>query len=335
LGAYLGVCADADHPYANLSNSNFLVAQVVGLRSLTPLIREITLASPDPQNAPLPGFSAGSHVQVRLPNGRRNAYSLVGDPDDPRVYRIAVRLHEHSRGGSRYLHETLKAGDCLQITPPANLFPLHSGARLTLLVAGGIGITPCMSHCSELLRQGTEFELHYAYRGGVSDAYVNILRERLGARLHTYDSAASPAQRLNLVELLGNRPMGSHVYACGQQNLLETLKKAAVATGWSENRIHAEAFAASEPGQPFSVKLAQSGLQLEVGAEESLLEALEAAHLEIPNLCRGGACGQCKTRYLQGEVEHRDHCLDEAERAEYLMPCVSRGQGASTLALDI
>jgi ferredoxin-NADP reductase len=337
LGAYLGVCADADQPYASVApTGNFLIARVAGTRKLTPVIREITLVSPDPQNAPLPGFSAGSHVQVRLPNGRRNAYSLVGDPaDGGGAYRIAVRLHENSRGGSRYIHETLKTGDHIQITPPANLFALHSGARLSILIAGGIGITPFVAHCSELLRQGAEFELHYAYRSGVSDAFVDTLRERLGARLHTYDSAATPPRRINLSEVLRDRPLGSHVYACGPQNLLEALKKTALAAGWSAGRVHTEAFATSEPGQPFGVKLAQSGLQLEVGAEESLLEALEAARLEIPNLCRGGACGQCKTRYLQGDVEHRDHCLNEAERAEYLMPCVSRGQGASPLVLDL
>ncbi len=97
--------------------------------------------------------------------------------------------------------------------------------------------------------------------------------------------------------------------------------------------MHWEAFAAPEPGLPFRVELARSGRQLEVAAEQSLLEALEAADVDVPNLCRGGVCGQCQTRYLKGEVEHRDHFLDASERASSLMPCVSRGCGPILLDL--
>ena len=301
--------------------------RVAASRLLTPVIREFRFET---LGAPLPGFSAGSHVQLCLPNGLRNAYSLLGDPGVPGDYRIAVRRQESSRGGSRYLHEHLQVGDHLRLSAPANLFALHGEARRHILVAGGIGITPFLAHCRELLRRGAEFELHYAYRAGLSDAYLDELRALLGARLHEYDGALRP---LDLQQVLRNRPLGSHVYACGPQRLLLSLREQAAALGWSDSRVHWEAFAAPEPGQPFRVELARSGRQLEVGAEQSLLEALEGAGLEVPNLCRGGVCGQCQTRYLKGEVEHRDHYLDQPQRAEHLMPCVSRGCGSILLDL--
>jgi ferredoxin-NADP reductase len=308
--------------------SALLDVRVADAQLVTPVIREIRL---EPLAGSLPGFSAGSHVQVQLPNGLRNAYSLLGDPYDSAQYRIAVRLQDNSRGGSRYLHEQLQIGDHLRISAPANLFPLQGQARLHILIAGGIGITPLLAYCAELLRRGAQFELHYAFRAGLSDAYVDSLRELIGARLHCYDSSQ---RRLDLGQLLRDRPLGSHVYACGPQRLLLDLREQAAALGWGDKRVHWEAFAAPEPGLPFRVELARSGRQLEVSAEQSLLEALESAGLEIPNLCRGGVCGQCQTRYLKGDVEHRDHFLAPHERADSLMPCVSRGCG-SPILLDL
>lgn len=308
--------------------SALLDVRVADAQLITPVIREIRL---EPLAGSLPGFSAGSHVQVQLPNGLRNAYSLLGDPFDSAQYRIAVRLQDNSRGGSRYLHQQLQVGDHLRISPPANLFPLQGQARLHILIAGGIGITPLLAYCAELLRRGAQFELHYAFRAGLSDAYVDSLSELIGARLHCYDSSQ---RRLDLGQLLRDRQLGSHVYACGPQRLLLDLREQATALGWRDKRVHWEAFAAPEPGLAFRVELARSGRQLEVPAEQSLLEALEGAGLEIPNLCRGGVCGQCQTRYLKGDVEHRDHYLAPHERADSLMPCVSRGCG-SPILLDL
>jgi ferredoxin-NADP reductase len=231
------------------------------------------------------------------------------------------------------MHERVAVGDRLQLSLPHNLFPLHSQASHHVLVAGGIGITPFMAYIAELQARGASFELHYAFRGRLTDAYVEELAERLGERLHAYDSSAG--QRLDLAALLAGQPLGTHLYACGPQRLLDGLREQARALGWADSRVHWEAFAAPEPGLPFRVELARSGRHIEVPADLSLLEALEAAGVELPNLCRGGVCGQCATRYLAGAVEHRDHYLDEGQRADSLMPCVSRGSCASPLLLDL
>ncbi|EXF47085.1 ferredoxin [Pseudomonas sp. BAY1663] len=313
--------------------SALLEVKVTAVRQLTPVVREFTFEASEGQ---LPGFSSGSHVQVLMPLGERtlrNAYSLLGDPADSSHYRIAVRLQDDSRGGSRFMHERVVVGDRLQLSRPHNLFPLHSQARHHVLVAGGIGITPFMAYIAELQARGASFELHYAFRGRLTDAYVGELAERLGERLHAYDSSAG--QRLDLAALLAGQPLGTHLYACGPQRLLDGLREQARALGWADSRVHWEAFAAPEPGLPFRVELARSGRHIEVPADLSLLEALEAAGVELPNLCRGGVCGQCATRYLAGAVEHRDHYLDEGQRADALMPCVSRGSCASPLLLDL
>ncbi|VVP38786.1 Carnitine monooxygenase reductase subunit [Pseudomonas fluorescens] len=308
--------------------SAVLEVQVSAARMLSPVVREFTLQS---CAGPLPGFSPGSHVQVHLPLAAgkvRNAYSLTGDPAHSHHYRIAVRLQDVSRGGSHYLHRQVRVGDRLQISPPANLFALHSTASLHILIAGGIGITPFMAYIAALEQRQAHFELHYLYRPGLSDAYVDELQQRLGSRLHTYTS------RPDLSRILRDRPLGSHVYTCGPPPLLDAVRQQAAALGWPPGRVHWEAFNGAQPGQAFDVELLRSGRRLRVGAEQSLLEALESAGLQIPNLCRGGVCGQCMTRHRGGDIEHRDNFLSPAEQDGFLMPCVSRGRG-QCVSLDL
>jgi ferredoxin-NADP reductase len=308
--------------------SAVLKVRVSAAKMLTPVVREFTL---EPCAGPMPGFSPGSHVQVHLPlaEGKlRNAYSLTGDPADNRHYRIAVRLQEASRGGSRYLHQRVQVGDTLEISPPANLFAPHLTAGLHILIAGGIGITPFMAYIAVLEQKQANVELHYLCRPGASDAYLDVLQQRLGSRLHTYD------RRPDLSSILRDRPLGSHVYTCGPQPLLDAVRQQAKALGWPKSRVHWETFNAAQPGQPFDLELQRSGRRLRVGAEQSLLEALESAGLQVPNLCRGGVCGQCMTRHVSGEIEHRDSFLSPAEQADFLMPCVSRGCGP-TVSLDL
>ena len=305
-----------------------LQVQVSATRMLTEAVREFTFT---PCSGHLPAFSPGSHVQVHLPLAAgtlRNAYSLTSDPADNRHYRIAVRLQEHSRGGSRFLHREVQVGDTLQLSAPANLFALHSTASLHILIAGGIGITPFMAYIAALEQQQADFELHYLFRPGLSDAYLDELQQRLGPRLHVY------AQRPELNRILANRPLGSHVYTCGPQALLEAVEHHATRLGWPRKRVHSEAFKGAQPGQPFDLHLVRSDRHLHVEAEQSLLEALEHAGLQVPNLCRGGVCGQCMTRHHGGAIEHRDSFLSPAEQAEFLMPCVSRGTGPC-VSLDL
>lgn len=305
--------------------------EVTAARFLTPVIREFTLAGS------LPAFSAGSHVVVEVPAGGRslrNAYSLAGDPLRRDEYRIAVRLDEAGRGGSRALHE-LRAGTRLSISPPANLFPVVAKAAHHILVAGGIGITPFMAYIEELERRGASYELHYAFRPGLSDAFLDTLRERLGARLHAYGGDGRGG-RLDPERLLAGRALGSHVYACGPTPLLDAVRDAAARAGWPGRQVHFEAFAAPEPGEPFTAVVASTGQRIPVAAEVSLLEALEEAGVAVPSLCRGGVCGECRLAVREGRPLHRDHYLNEEEKRSgtRIMPCVSRCQ-SDTLVLDL
>lgn len=310
---------------------------ITGAREVARGIREFSLSRADGQE--FPAYSAGSHVVLTLPLGQRqqhNPYSLLGDPAQRGVWRIAVRRQERSRGGSAWLHEQARAGMCLALSAPVNLFPLVRVARRHLLVAGGIGITPVLSQARELARMGADFEVHYAWRSPEQAAYRDEIDALAPGHIHHHD--ASRGERIDFHELLAAQPLGTHLYICGPESMVKACMQTGAELGWPSSSLHSEQFLAPPPGEPFDVLLARSGKRLTVPGSLSLLETLEQHGIAVHSLCRGGACGQCETAVLSadGELLHHDLYLSHAERAsgKKIMPCVSRFNG-TCLTLDL
>jgi len=309
--------------------------KVVEVARITPTVRRFTLVHAD--GVALPRFSSGSHVLVSLETGGRvlrNAYSLMGSPDETGSYQIAVRRLDGPRGGSAFLHEAVATGHVLEIGHPANLFPLAATAKKHILIAGGIGITPILAHMVDLARMRVPFELHYAVKSFAEGPFAEELTRLYPGHVRLYESAAG--ERLDPGALLADQPLGTHAYTCGPEKLMAAVVAAAKASGWPERYVHLERFAAATPGRPFTAVLARSGREVDVGGDVSLLEALEAAGLDLPCLCRGGACGQCETVLVSGEAEHRDFFLSDAVKASQsrIMVCVSRAK-TDRLTLDL
>ncbi|MDS9469536.1 PDR/VanB family oxidoreductase [Paracoccus sp. MBLB3053] len=303
------------------------MTQVLRLTQKQPVSPRITrFRFEHPEGRSLPVFSGGAHVMVTMRDGevlRRNAYSLISDPQDSSGYEIAVQREDQGRGGSNFLHEKAQPGMMLQIGAPVNLFGLNLTARKHLMIAGGVGITPFLSQLHEVVRLHAPFELHLAIR---SRNELPALAIPDAAQVHVSDEGS----RMNLTEILSTQPLGTHLYVCGSARMIEGVLTEASALGWPKDALHSEEFLAPAPGVPFEVNCARSDKTLTVGAHQSLLEALEAAGIDTPWLCRGGACGQCETDILacDGEIEHHDHWLDPAEHCSKIMPCVSRFRGA-------
>lgn len=287
----------------------------------------------------LPTFSGGAHITVMMDDGQRrirNPYSLMSSPACTTAYEISVLRVEDSRGGSHYMHTRVSPGSELHITPPGNQFPVHQLARKHILVAGGIGITPFMAMTAQLAALGHEFELHYAMRTEASGAYGKALKESYGDRVDIYRT--SLGERIPVTDLLEDQPLGTHLYVCGPERMIDAVLESGRLAGWPEENLHCERFLAPPGGDPFDVRLARSELLVHVGEHESILEAVEAAGLNPPYLCRGGVCGQCETRVLacEGVLDHHDHYLSAEERdaGEQLMICMSRFRGRE-LVLDL
>ena len=319
-----------------MSGGAKLLVTVAEVTEVNALIKRFRFVSRD--GAPLPAFSGGSHVVVEMDdNGTRrlNPYSLMSDPHDRSSYAISVRRDDVGRGGSLFMHNTVTPGMEMVLSHPLNLFPLDTRAKKHLMIAGGIGITPFLAQIKQLARSGGQFELHYAARNSSLAAYMDDLTAAHGDRITPYFD--DDGQKMDLLILLNRQPIGTHLYVCGPKGMLGWVRKTAEAAGWPAAAVHFEEFLAPGTGTVFTAQLARSGKTVTVGTHQSLLEAMEAAGVDAPYMCRGGACGQCETNVLvcDGKILHRDHWLSPEEQAagHKIMPCVSRFEGAS-LVLD-
>jgi ferredoxin-NADP reductase len=309
---------------------------VASAAALTTGIRELTLVAPD--GARLPSYPPGSHLGLKWRRGpdRVNSYSLTSDGDSPLAYTVSVLRVDGGSGGSAWAHD-LHEGATVRAVAPRSGFAPAARARRHLLVAGGIGITPLLSHARWHVRWGNEFALYYVDRPGRAP-HLDELRDLCGGRLRGYEGR--DALWADLGPALAAQPLGTQLYVCGPLPMIEAVTGTARALHWPGSRISAEPFGAADdrPRAPFRATLtgsaghaestgsAASGRHVEVSAGETLLEALERAGLPVPSMCRQGVCGECRVPVARGRVDHRDLVLSAEEKAggQWVMPCVSR-----------
>jgi ferredoxin-NADP reductase len=299
-------------------------------RMTTPDVIHLRLVHP--LRPELPEWTAGAHVDLRMPDGKIRQYSLCGDPDDRSAYEIAVKLEPHGRGGSRWVHANLDVGAIAHVSAPRNNLPLSPSAKLTVLVAGGIGITPFLSMARTLAAQGRDFVLHYCVKSAAEAPLLEEARAICGTRLQCWFSREGT--RLDPAAITTDRP-DTHVYVCGPDRLLDAVK--ASLSEFPEDRFHGEMFTATLDenfkAEPFEATIASTGQQLLVPADRSLLDVLRESGFTMASSCELGVCGSCECGYRDGSVIHRDKSLPVAKRQDRLLPCVSRARVSVTLDL--
>jgi vanillate O-demethylase ferredoxin subunit len=290
---------------------------------------------------PLPAFSAGSHIDVHLPNGLVRQYSLCNHPEERHRYLIGVLLDPQSRGGSQSMHEQVQEGGGLRISEPRNLFALEHEASYSVLLAGGIGITPILCMAERLSQAGADFELHYCGRSAERTAFIERIRgSSFAHRAYFHFDDQGPDQRLDAARVFSAPASNRHLYVCGPGGFMEFVLGAARDHGWAEAQLHREYFSAApvEAGNDgsFEVQLASSGQTIHVPADRSVAEVLLEAGIDIPLSCEQGICGTCITRVLEGEPDHRDMFMTDAEhsRNDQFTPCCSRAK-SPRLVLDL
>lgn len=293
---------------------------------------------PEVPGLALPEWAPGAHVTVHLAPGLSRSYSLIGDMDRT-VYRIAVGLDAHSRGGSRFLHEGVRIGDRVRVDPPVNSFRLVDAAPC-LFIAGGIGITPFVSMIDRMAREGRPWRAFVAARTALRAAYLDAIAARVtetGAELETWFDDERGGQVPDLVERIAMVPIDWHLYCCGPAPMIDAFLAAARARPPSQ--VHTEYFRAEGPTgseRAFRVELARSGRSVEVPAGSSILDALMMAGIDAPYSCYEGLCGTCETRVLEGVPEHRDQLLTERARASNQTVIICRsGSLTPRLVIDL
>lgn len=300
-----------------------------------------------PEGHALPAFSAGAHIDVQVAPGLVRQYSLCNSPRDSMRYLIGVLKEPAGRGGSLGMHDGIHEGGLLRISAPKNNFPLVP-SRKTLLLAGGIGITPLLSMAEQLSSDHADFSLHYCVRSRARAAFLDRIeaaRFRGSVHLHVDDAPSLPP--FDPQAILRNADPDTHLYVCGPAGFVAHLTGIARDAGWPAAQVHVEYFAApvqassSQAGgtaenAEFRVHLAGSGRTYPIRPDQSIVDALGEYGVDIPVSCKEGVCGTCLTRVLDGQVDHRDYYLTQAEQAlhDQMLPCCSRAKGG-LLVLDL
>ncbi|MGW3567980.1 PDR/VanB family oxidoreductase [Streptomyces sp. NPDC000941] len=294
----------------------------------TDTIKVLRIIRPD--GAPLAPYPAGAHIDVTGPTGITRPYSLCGPPDGTGAYTIAVKREENSRGGSQALHDKVERGTELTIGAPRRLFGLAPRAGEHHLVAAGIGITPLLAMAYELHAREAEFRLHYVARSRAEAAFAGLLEESAFAdRVVRHFGAGRQTVARELTRALAGLPAHAHVYTCGPQGFMAQVRELA-ARSLPEEQIHSEPFQAATSADTgaddgFEVEL-DTGEVFTVPPGKSIADVLEENGVPLETSCREGICGTCVLRVVEGEPDHRDHCLSAKEKAagDQIAACVSR-----------
>jgi ferredoxin-NADP reductase len=297
----------------------------------------LDLANPD--GGVLPSFEPGAHVDVEITSGLVRQYSLCGHPADTRVYRLGVLLDPASRGGSAAVHATFKAGSHVRVGQPRNLFPLASPARRSVLIGGGIGITPMLAMAYHLHSSAQEFDLHYCVRAPEKAAFLAELNAcRFRDRVHLHADNGPVMQRFDPARDLPAPADDIHLYVCGPEGFMAWVIAEAIRLGHRETQIHREYFKADVDlsGGAFEVLLARSDRRIRVEAGRSIVAALADAGVNVTTSCEEGICGTCLCTVLSGTPDHRDVYLTDEERAanDQMLLCCSRSK-TPQLVLDL
>lgn len=282
----------------------------------------------------LPRWEPGAHADLLLDEGLERQYSLCGDPD-AETWQVAVLREPASRGGSEFVHTRLAAGDRIRVRGPRNHFALVE-AQSYVFIAGGIGVTPLLPMVRQVSEEGREWSMVYGGRRRASMAFLPDLAA-FGERVTVW-----PEDEFGMLDLdaaLGAPREGTAVYCCGPEPLLDAVEDRCEA--WPRGSLHVERFR-PKPGAlegvdtAFEVVLARSNLTIEVAPDQSIVEALEVAGVDVPTSCREGTCGTCETELLEGIPDHRDSFLSDEEHEEggTLMICCARAF-SPRLVLDL
>jgi len=295
----------------------------------TPRIVSLVFDAQEPREKPDPVLP-GSHTRLRLGGKLVRAYSVVSG--DSNRFRLAVALSESSRGGSQYIHNQLQPGDTLEVGKMEASFPLSAATECDkhIFIAGGIGLTAFIASAQYCQRGGHPYHLHYLVRNTDDVALKDHLHE-FGNNITIYDK--SMGKIFNITSLLGQVDDRTHIYCCGSERLQQAVEETAASMSIDRSRLHFEQFQISTSGDPFVAELSDSGKQIEVDGDKTLLDALRDAGLDIPSSCEAGNCGTCRVGVKSGKVEHRGTGLLEDEKCSAMLSCVSRGIG--TIVLDL
>ena len=229
----------------------------------------------------LPPFDPGSHTHIKVMIGGEPAtrtYTVLPSPEG--TLRIAVKKHEHSRGGSAHVW-TLDPGDETEMTVPENRFELSWRAPSYLLIAGGIGVTPIYGMVRALAERNADFRVLYAARSRSMMAFADAMSEIAGDRVELY--AQDEGRTVDFDAEFAKLADNDELYICGPVGMLNAAKDAWARAGRKPRRFRYEVFGDSGlfAEQSFRVDIPTKGAAIDFRYDQSQLDALQEARIDM------------------------------------------------------
>jgi ferredoxin-NADP reductase/DMSO/TMAO reductase YedYZ heme-binding membrane subunit len=295
---------------------------------------------------------AGQYINLKLTiDGRRvnRSYTISSSPTRPEYCEITVKRAPNGHG-SQFMHDKVSEGDRIDVSAPAGkfLFAGHEAERI-VLVAGGVGITPCMSVVRSLTDRCWPGHIYLLFsvrqRGDVIFEHELAELQKRFPNLHVEIIVSSERGHLTREIVASHVPELTRgpIMMCGPGPMMKAMRELLVGMGIPNDEVHEEEFVsppmppAGAPEPPLedalpaegavpNVRFAKTDKTTEIPAELTVLEAAEECGVSIPFECRSGICGQCKTKLISGKVvmEVQD-ALTSGDRAKGLiLACQAR-----------
>ena len=332
-----GEAADVAHEYRIVGDAPVIRVEITKATEMATGVTLYECSAVD--GTDLPPWTAGAHLDVVVAPEFLRQYSMSGNPADRKTYQIGVLREDEGRGGSKLLHRIFTEGRKIFISKPINHFPLNDHATKTLLMGGGIGITPMIAMAHEAHEKGLDFDMHYSFKSADGAGFLKELSTfPWKNRVHLHDSAAGT--RADLAEIMRSLPVNTHVYTCGPDIYMQSVMDAAQAAGVPEEQCHLEYFSVPElpeyENHEFTLKLSKSGKTFTIPEDKSATDVLAENGIHVDVKCSDGICGVCQCRVVSGEVEHRDFVLSKKQQEALIILCQSRAaKPGGVLEIDL
>ena len=313
--------------------------------------------------APLPLALPGQFLVFKVEVGKESgpllrSYSISGRRNDG-TYRISVK--RSTGAGSRYFHDSIKAGGLLQVSAPRGSFTLAAGTNPVVLLSAGIGATPVLSMLHALAAEDAVVKRDvwwcYGARNGQEHPFAAEVRRLINGRPHCHSfiaySRPEAADQIGrdydatghlTVETLEQLriPQDADFYLCGPQTFLKEITTGLRSWGVSDSCIHTEIFgsessitpgiaatASRAPHPPANmtgagpkVSFTRSGLTVPWDSRfGSLLELAEACDVPVRWSCRVGVCHTCESGLIDGRIVYAPEPLDRPSEGSLLICC--------------
>ena len=311
-------------------------------------------------------FQPGQHLTIRhlTEAGEiRRCYSICSYAPKEDIS-IAVKKIDQGQF-SHWANEHLKVGDVLEVMPPQGVFfqkAARTGGQAYLGIAAGSGITPILSIIKQVLfeQNSANFTLLYGNRSWKQTMFAEQIMDLKDQFKERFQLINIFSREFNDSELLNGRidedklkqlfeyevlePNFDHVFACGPDEMMDTVERLFPVYGVNKEKIHTERFNTGHVRKRSvevdanrkeeKVNIVLDGRELIVSVsqdDESILDAALRAGADLPYACKGGVCATCRCKVLSGDVDmFLNYSLedDEVEKG-YVLSCQTLPKGAN------